>query len=114
LENIAPLLSRVNALLITSKKEGSPLVVLEAFCLGKPVIGTNVPGIRDLIDPGKNGVLCDETPASLSAATEGLSRNPSLYKKLCEGALTSAAAKDVTAWAGQYYSLYSNKRICGE
>jgi glycosyltransferase involved in cell wall biosynthesis len=110
LENTSPVMARSNALLITSKKEGAPLVVLESFCLGKPVIGTNVPGIRDLIDPGENGMLCEENSVSISASIEQLQGNSSLYLKLSEGALAAAGAMDVTAWAGQYYSLYENRR----
>ncbi|MDZ7261182.1 MAG: glycosyltransferase family 4 protein, partial [candidate division KSB1 bacterium] len=37
--------------------ENSPLVIYEAFALGKPVIGSNLGGIPELIDPGQNGWL---------------------------------------------------------
>jgi glycosyltransferase involved in cell wall biosynthesis len=110
LENTAPVMAQSNALLITSKKEGAPLVVLESFCFGKPVIGTNVPGIRDLIEPGVNGMLCEENSGAISASIEQLQGNSLFYSKLCEGAFAGAGAMDATAWAGQYYSLYEDRR----
>jgi glycosyltransferase involved in cell wall biosynthesis len=37
--------------------ETGPLVVLEAFAAGVPVIGSNLGGIAELVDPGVNGTL---------------------------------------------------------
>lgn len=37
--------------------ETGPLVVLEAFAYGIPVIGSNIGGIAELIEDGKNGIL---------------------------------------------------------
>ncbi len=37
--------------------ENSPLVVYEAFALGKPVVGAAIGGIPELVDHGKNGLL---------------------------------------------------------
>jgi len=37
--------------------EVSPYSLLQSFALGKPVIGTNIAGIRDLINDGLNGLL---------------------------------------------------------
>lgn len=37
--------------------ENNPLSILESFCLGTPVIGANIGGIPELIDPDVNGLL---------------------------------------------------------
>jgi len=37
--------------------ENSPLVIYEAFTMGKPVIGARIGGITELIDHGKDGFL---------------------------------------------------------
>jgi glycosyltransferase involved in cell wall biosynthesis len=37
--------------------ENSPLVIYEAFTMGKPVIGSRIGGITELIDHGKDGFL---------------------------------------------------------
>lgn len=42
---------------LPSITEGMPLVMLEAMCFAMPLIGTDVNGIQDLIEPSKNGWL---------------------------------------------------------
>ena len=45
--------------LLMSYREGLPRNIMELMAFGKPVIGTNIRGIRDLIHNGKNGFLVD-------------------------------------------------------
>ncbi len=37
--------------------ENNPLTILEALCLGVPVLGSNIGGIPELVKPGINGLL---------------------------------------------------------
>ena len=105
-DNTPPLVQRSDVLLITSKKEGSPLAVLEAFSLGKPVVGTNVEGIRDLVVHGHNGLLCEQSPESIADSLEQLMNNKELYNKLSRNALQTAGHMDKRAWTEKYYQLY--------
>jgi glycosyltransferase involved in cell wall biosynthesis len=51
----------------TTTWEGQPLTVLESFAAGQPVLGSNVPGIRDTITPGESGWLVPPNdPAALA------------------------------------------------
>lgn len=45
------------SLLLTSVFEGGPQVVLEAMAFGKPVIASDVGGLKDLVFHGENGYL---------------------------------------------------------
>jgi glycosyltransferase involved in cell wall biosynthesis len=51
------LLASADALVLLSETEGLPLVLLEAYALGKPVITTPVGGIPDVFVDGTNGFL---------------------------------------------------------
>lgn len=66
LENPLPLLIRADCLVLPSDIEGQPIVILEAFVLGVPVIGSDIPGTRDLIN-GHYGILTPTTVEGLTA-----------------------------------------------
>ena len=45
------------ALILPSSHEGMPLVVLEAFSWGLPAVAYDIPGVRDVVTDGRNGIL---------------------------------------------------------
>jgi glycosyltransferase involved in cell wall biosynthesis len=65
-----PLLYRsAEAVVLPSRREGLPLCLLEAGSSGALSIGTNVPGIADVIEDGRTGFLVDpQSPEMLGAA----------------------------------------------
>lgn len=50
-------LMKSDVLILTSRSEGRPNVVLEAMAAGLPVVGSDIPGIRELVIPSINGKL---------------------------------------------------------
>jgi glycosyltransferase involved in cell wall biosynthesis len=77
--------------------ETGPLVVLEAFAAGVPVIGSALGGIADKVIDGTNGILV-RTPASVSAwrdAIEGCLRDRERLDGLRQGIARPRTAKDV-------------------
>lgn len=53
---------------LTSKTEGNPITILEAFDAGLPVVAPNVGGIPDLVDNNVNGFLFEPTINSYQLA----------------------------------------------
>jgi glycosyltransferase involved in cell wall biosynthesis len=47
------------ALVLPSRSEGLPRVVIEAFCRGRGVVGSRAGGIPDLVEEGRNGLLVE-------------------------------------------------------
>jgi len=51
-----------DALINTSSYEGVPVSMMEAMSFSIPVIGTNVGGVSEIIEDGKNGYLLSANP----------------------------------------------------
>ncbi len=82
--DISQLLLDTNVLLSTSVAEGLPNVMIEAGFLGKPVVGRDVNGNREIISNGINGYLLPEE-ADAEAFAEAILRiymNPQLAEKM--------------------------------
>ena len=56
-EDAFSLISAADAVLLTSRMEGFPNVLLEAMYAGVPVVATEVGGVPDLVIPGEHGFL---------------------------------------------------------
>jgi glycosyltransferase involved in cell wall biosynthesis len=92
-EEVAGALDEAWALVLPSRSEGLGRVVIEAFCRGRPVIGTSVGGIRDLVVDGANGLLVPAgDTAALADALVRLLSDRELAERLGHGARGSAKA----------------------
>jgi glycosyltransferase involved in cell wall biosynthesis len=64
-------------------REGVPKVLLEAAAAGRPIITTDVPGCRDVVSDGVNGLLvAPGSASSLADALRRLARDPVLRARL--------------------------------
>lgn len=66
------ILRAVDALLLPSRWEGMPYIVLEAMAASLPVVATRVDGARGVLEEARCGVLCDV--GSVESIAEGLGR----------------------------------------
>jgi glycosyltransferase involved in cell wall biosynthesis len=55
--NMPEMLSSASIVCLPSYREGLPKVLLEAAAVGRPLISTDVPGCREIIRNGENGIL---------------------------------------------------------
>lgn len=58
-QNVFECIADAELFVMSSDFEGMPNALIEAMCLGLPVISTKVSGATDLIQDGKNGLLTD-------------------------------------------------------
>lgn len=82
--DLAALLAGIDALAITSEREGCPLAALEAFAARVPVVGFDVPGVRDALAEWGAGLLVPPEAgiAGLAAAVARLRAAPELRAEL--------------------------------
>jgi glycosyltransferase involved in cell wall biosynthesis len=67
--------------------ENSPMVAYEAFASGKPVVGTRMGGIPELVGHGSEGLIVPGSdPAALAAAIGDLARSPARAREMGERA----------------------------
>ena len=68
---------------LPSYREGLPKSLLEAASCARPIITTDVPGCRDIVDHGKTGLLIPAKDAeALAKALKTLAQSPELREKL--------------------------------
>ncbi len=79
-EKVAEVLQHSNALVMNSRFENLPCVILESLCCGTPVISTEVGGIAEVIDT-INGILINENIDELTAAMENMIHNYAKYDR---------------------------------
>ncbi len=60
MSNPLGILKSSKVMVMTSKREGTPMCVLEAQALGIPVVSTPTDGVKDVITDGENGFLSNE------------------------------------------------------
>ncbi len=68
---------------LPSYREGLPKVLLEAAACGRPIVTTDVPGCREVVREGENGLLVPVRNAqALSEALSCLIKNPELRSQM--------------------------------
>ena len=67
LTNVYPLLAQMDAFVLFSHYEGTPVTIEEALLLGVPVVARPVGGIPDLVQDGVNGLFANDENALLEA-----------------------------------------------
>ncbi len=89
----ARLLAAYDAVVLPSVREGLPLVAVEAFAAGVPVVGYDVPGVRDALQTVGRGVLVPvaDGPAGLLAGLQRLRCDASFAADLCDHARRAVA-----------------------
>lgn len=106
--DVARLMAQSDVVVLSSLREGCPMVLIEALALGKPVVATRVGGIPEIIEDGVTGLLVPPRDSrALAAAIERLLVDPALAAALAErGRRRVERTFDVTAMAEQTLAVY--------
>jgi glycosyltransferase involved in cell wall biosynthesis len=62
-DDVRPHIAEADCIVLPSYREGTPRTLLEGAAMGKPLIATDVPGCREVVEHGRNGLLCREKDA---------------------------------------------------
>lgn len=70
-DDVRPYIAAADCVVLPSYREGLPRSLLEGAAMARPLIASDVPGCRDVVDNGVNGLLCEVRSAgSLAEAME--------------------------------------------
>jgi glycosyltransferase involved in cell wall biosynthesis len=100
--------TKLDALVISSRTEGTPMILLEAMQAGVPVVAFGVGGIPDVIEDRHNGLLAAPTDsAALARQIATLLGDKKLARLLAENARrTQLDRYDLPALAERWSQLY--------
>lgn len=96
-EELGEILSSVDVLVVPSRwYENAPVVILEAFAAGVPVVATDLGGMSEVVEHDKNGLLFGLDDAEALARTlEQLASEPETVERLREGIEPPRTVEDV-------------------
>lgn len=84
--DVVPYFMASDAIVIASREEAAPLVSLEAFAFGIPLISTAVFGLAEQLADGVNALIFDgDEPGALARQIARLQDDPGLRSSLIEG-----------------------------
>lgn len=97
-----------DAVVLSSRTEGTPIVALEAMAAGVPVVATAVGGVPDLLADGAGVLVPPEDPGALARAVVDLLADPAAADAAVERARHRLETRyAVPAWIEAHQALYA-------
>jgi glycosyltransferase involved in cell wall biosynthesis len=96
-----------DVLAISSRTEGTPMVLLEAMSAGVPIVTTAVGGIPDVVGPDEAFIVPSPDPLLFAQALDGALRDPAGARDRASAA-SARLERDfaVEAWVHAYQGVY--------
>ncbi len=111
-DDVPGLLAAADVLALPSRWEGQPLILQEALRAGRPVVATDVGGVRDLAGDGAALLVPTGDPAALAAAVLSVLDDRDLAASLGAAAAARAATLPTEADAvAAAIALYTRMRV---
>lgn len=93
-DDMAGLLGSVDVVVLPSHREGLPRTLVEAAACGLPLITTDVPGCREVVSDGVDGLLVPKGDSkALAQAIRRLQENPELARRMGAAARLKARSQ---------------------
>ncbi|WP_395969605.1 glycosyltransferase [Actinomadura sp. 1N219] len=89
-------LAASNVVVLPSRWEGLPLTALEALATGRPLVGTDIPGIAEVVRPGIGALVPADDPAALADEVARRLLYPGIAESEGRAAAAVSAAYDVS------------------
>lgn len=106
-EDAGSILSAFDVLVLSSRTEGTPMVLLEAMGAGVPTIVTRVGGVPDVVTGAESVLVPPESPAALARAIEAVRADPVASAERVRSARARLLSRfDSETWLARYEAVY--------
>lgn len=106
-KDVDAVLKAANIVVMSSRYEGFGLSAVEGFASGRPVVASDVPGLREIV--GDAGLLFPQGDAQALAKTIlDLEENATLCQQTIEKGLQRARQYDISTMIEAYWQVYQN------
>jgi glycosyltransferase involved in cell wall biosynthesis len=107
-QDVPSALADLDVVVLSSRNEGTPVALIEALAAGRPVVATDVGGVRHVVQEGETGWLCPPgDPAALAELLRRAVTNPELAGTLArEGRKRVIARFDKGRMLAEHVSIY--------
>jgi glycosyltransferase involved in cell wall biosynthesis len=103
----ARLLRAFDVFVLSSRTEGTPMVLFEAMNAGIPIVATQVGGIPDMLRPQDALLAEPDNPQSLAAAIRETMRNPAAaLARVASARARLDAEYTVAPWVERHATIY--------
>jgi L-malate glycosyltransferase len=107
---IAPLISSSEMVILASHHEASPTIIKESLCCGIPVVTSNVGDVTDFVVNSKNGFIVDRNIKSYYDAVNSLLENSISKENVLNVSSDQIFKCSVANIANKYLSIYYDLR----
>jgi glycosyltransferase involved in cell wall biosynthesis len=103
-----PLFSAFDIFVLSSRTEGTPVVLFESMAAGVPIVATRVGGVPDVLPRGEGLLVPPDDPRALASALTALHAEPERRRDLADAARARLRdAYGMPGWLNGYSVLYS-------
>ena len=104
--DVGRLFAAFDVFVLSSRTEGTPMVLFEAMAAGVPIVTTAVGGVPDVVSPAEAILVPSEDPAALAAGIRAVYNDPAAALERAQRARARLAEFTVPQWVARYDTIY--------
>lgn len=107
-DDIPELLGAADMVAVASVWEGTSLSLMESMAAAKPIAATDIPGNRELLDPGQALLVPPDDVRAMAGAVDALAADPDMARALGQAAREKARRLfDIRVVAASYQAMWA-------